>query len=33
MLIKYGFRPRRPPVRKKKGDTPSETLPPTANQP
>ncbi len=32
MLLKYGFRPRRPPVRKKKGETPSVTAPPAANQ-
>jgi hypothetical protein len=33
MLLKYGFRPRRPPVRKKKGETPSAAATPAANQP
>ncbi len=36
MLLKYGFRPRRPPVRKKKGENPGMTpvsATPAANQP
>jgi hypothetical protein len=33
MLLKYGFRPRRPPVRRKKGDTPIVAATPAANQP
>ncbi len=33
MLLKFGFRPRRPPVRKKKGEAPSMTATPAANQP